>query len=131
MVRKKAPPLICIVDDDESVRQRLDRLIRSTGAQTSVFDSSHAFLRSYHSRTISCLVLDAHLSGVSGLQLQRMLGEANILIPIVLVTSSADVVRTRRLAHGAVKVLSKPFTDEELLSAITALVSSERDSVRR
>ena len=129
IVRKKAPPLICIVDNDESVRQRLDRLIRSTGAQTSVFDSSQAFLRSYHSRRISCLILAADLSGISGLQLQRMLGDANIFIPIVLVTSAADVVRPRGLAHGAVQVLRKPFSDEELLSAITALVSSERESV--
>jgi FixJ family two-component response regulator len=126
MVRRKAPPLICIVDDDESVRQRLDRLIRSTGARTSVFDSSRAFLHSYHSHTISCLVLDAHLSGVSGLQLHRMLGDASIFILLVLVTAPADVVRTQRLAHGAVTVLRKPFTDEELLSAITALMWSKR-----
>jgi FixJ family two-component response regulator len=126
---KKAPPLICVVDDDESVRQRLDRLIRSTGYQTSVFDSVRAFLRSYHGRKISCLVLDADLSGGGGLQLHRMLGAANIFIPIVLVAAPADVVRTRRLADGAVEVLRKPFTDEELLSAITALVSSERDSL--
>jgi FixJ family two-component response regulator len=126
-VRKKAPPLICIVDEDESVRQRLDRLIRSTGAQTSVFVFSHAFLHSYHSRPISCLVLGAHLSGISGLELQRMLADAKIFIPIVLMTAAADVVRTGGLAPDAVEVLRKPFSDEELLSAITALASSPRD----
>jgi len=119
---KKAPPLICIVDHDDSVRQRLDRLIRSTGFDTSMFDSSLAFLRTYHSRPIRCLVLDAQLPGVSGLQLQRMLREANIVIPIVLVTASDEVVQTPELAHGAVEVVRAPFTDEELLSAITALV---------
>jgi FixJ family two-component response regulator len=127
-LRKKAPPLICIVDEDDSIRQRLDRLIRSSGFQTSVFHSSQAFLRSYHCRKISCLVLDAHLSGVTGLQLQRLLGDANIFIPIVFVTASVDVVRSQALAQGAVEVVSKPFTDEELLRAITtALGSSERD----
>jgi FixJ family two-component response regulator len=129
VVPRKTPPLICIVDEDESVRQRLDRLIRSTGAHTSVFGSSHAFLHSYHSRPIRCLLLDAHLSGVSGVELQRMLGDAHIVIPIVLMTASTDVVRTGGLAHGAVEVLRKPFSDEEFLSVITALVSSARDSV--
>lgn len=123
MVPKKAPQHICIVHEDESVRQHLDGLLRSKGFQTSVFDSARAFLRSYHRRKIHCLVLDADLSGVGGLQLQRMLGAANIFVPIVLVTTPADVVRTRELAHGAVEVLRKPFTDEELLSAISALLS--------
>jgi FixJ family two-component response regulator len=124
-VPKKAPPLVCIVDEDESVRQRLDRLIRSTGCDTSMFDSSRAFLSSYHSRPISCLVLDAQLSGTSGLQLQRKLRDANIVIPIVLVTASDDVVQTQ---PGVMEVVRAPFTDGELLSAITALVS-ERHSV--
>jgi FixJ family two-component response regulator len=126
MSPKKAPLLICIVADDDSARQRIDSLIRSTGSQTSVFDSSQAFLRSYHSQKISCLVLDACLSGVSGLQLLRMLADANIFIPIVFVTSRVDVGSAQALAHGAVKVLRKPFTNEELLSAITALVSPQR-----
>ena len=129
MVPKKAPPLICIVDEDESVRQCLDRLIRSTGFQTSVFDSARAFLRSYHPRKITCLVLDADLPGAGGLQLQCTLGAVNIFIPMVLLTAPADVVRTRGLANGATEVLRKPFTDGELLNAITRLVRSGRDSL--
>jgi FixJ family two-component response regulator len=124
VVPKTVPPLICIVAEDDSLRQRLDRLIRSTGAHTSVFDSSQAFLRSYHSRPIRCLVLDAHLSGINGLELQRMLIDAHVVIPMVLMTASSDVVRTGALAHSAVKVVRKPFSDEALLSAITAVVSS-------
>jgi FixJ family two-component response regulator len=94
-----------------------------------VFDSSESFLRSYHTRKISCLILDAHLTGVNGLQLQRMLGDAHIPIPIVFVTAAAEVIRAEAYAHGAVAVLRKPFTDKELLSAVTtALISSERDS---
>jgi FixJ family two-component response regulator len=117
------------VDDDESVRHRLDCLIRSRGCETSVFDSSQAFLREYHRRKIDCLVVDAHLSGVSGLQLQRMLDEAKILIPMVLVTAPGDVVRTRSLAPGVVRILAKPFSDEDLVRAITALISSAGLSV--
>jgi FixJ family two-component response regulator len=125
---KKAPPLICIVDEDDSVRQRLDRLIQSTGCQTSVFDSSRAFLRSYHGRKISCLIVDAHLSGVSGLQLQRMLRDAHIIIPMVFVTAPGDAARSQALVQGAVEVLSQPFTDDQVLRAITtALGPSQRD----
>jgi FixJ family two-component response regulator len=128
VLRKKTSPLICIVDDDDSVRRRLDSLLRSAGSQTSVFDSSESFLRSYHTRKISCLILDAHTTGVSGLQLQRMLADAHIPIPIVFVTAAAEVIRAQAYAHGAVAVLRKPFTDKELLSAVTtALSSSARD----
>jgi FixJ family two-component response regulator len=119
---KKAPPLICIVDEDDSVRRRLDSLIQLTGYQTSLFDSSHAFLRSYHSRPISCLIVDAHLSGVSGLELQRTLHDAHIIIPMVFVTAPGDAVRSQALVQGAVEVLRQPFTDDELLHAITTVL---------
>jgi FixJ family two-component response regulator len=128
VVRKKNSPFICIVDEDDSLRQRLDSLFRSTGARTSMFDSSESFLRSYHTRKISCLILDAHMTGVNGLQLQRMLADAHIPIPIVFVTAAADVIRAQAYAHGAVAVVRKPFTDKELLRAVTtALIPSERD----
>lgn len=132
MLKRNAGPLICIVHDDDSVRRRMDRLLRSVGSRTSVFDSSAAFLRSYHTQTISCLIVDADMTGVSGLRLQRMLADAHIPIPIVLVTPAADVIRAAAYAHGAVAVLRIPFTDKELLSAVTtALTSSERDTMNQ
>jgi len=125
VLRNNEGPLICIVHDDDSVRRRLDSLLRSIGSRTSVFESSDAFLRSYHAHKISCLIIDAYMTGVSGLQLQRRLADAHIPIPIVFVTTAADVIRAQARADGAVAVLKQSFTDEELLTAVTiALMSS-------
>jgi FixJ family two-component response regulator len=116
-------PLIAIVDDDDSLRNSLDNLLRSVGFRVQGFASAEAFLQSPHAPETACLLLDVRLPGMNGLALQRQLGAAHWGMPIIFVTAYADDdVHMRALAAGAVAFLSKPCREEDLLAAIeTAL----------
>jgi FixJ family two-component response regulator len=119
-------PLIAIVDDDDSLRNSLDNLLRSVGFRVQGFASAEAFLQSPHAPETACLLLDMRLPGMNGLALQRQLGAAHWGMPIIFVTAYADDdVHVRALAAGAVAFLSKPCREEDLLAAIeTALRQS-------
>ena len=119
-------PLISIVDDDDSLRNSLDNLIRSVGFRAQGFPSAEAFLSSNQVDDTACLILDVRLPGMNGLELQRRIAGANWRIPIIFITSHADDdARARALEAGAVAFLYKPFREEELLNAIdTALKHS-------
>ena len=121
-----AASLISIVDDDDSLRNSLNNLIRSVGFGVQDFCSAEAFLKSNQLHDTACLILDVRMPGMSGLELQRQLVAANSPIPIVFVTAYADEeVRVRALAAGAVDVLSKPCREEDLLRALqTALTQA-------
>ena len=122
-----AAPLISIVDDDDSLRNSLNNLIRSVGFGVQGFSSAEAFLKSNHLHDTACLILDVRMPGMSGLDLQRQLVATNLSIPIIFITSHADDdARARALEAGAVDFLYKPFREEALLNAIdTALKSKE------
>ena len=114
-------PIISIVDDDDSVRNSLDDLIRSIGFQTQGFASAEAFLNSNGARNTACLILDVRMPGMNGLDLQRQIVTANWRIPIIFITSHADDdARARALDAGAVAFLYKPFREKELVDAIDA-----------
>ena len=114
-------PLISIVDDDDSLRNSLDNLIRSVGFRTQCFPSAEAFLISNQARETACLILDVRMPGVNGLDLQRQIVSANWRIPIIFITSHVDDdARGRALDGGAVGFLYKPFREQELLDAIDA-----------
>jgi FixJ family two-component response regulator len=114
-------PLISIVDDDDSLRNSLDNLIRSIGYRTQGFLSAEAFLSSNQARETACLILDVRMPGMNGLDLQRQIVAANWRIPIIFITSHVDdAARARALEAGAVDFLYKPFHEEELLNAIDA-----------
>ena len=114
-------PIISIVDDDDSVRNSLDDLIRSIGFQTQGFASAEAFLNSNGARNTACLILDVRMPGMNGLDLQRQIVAANWRIPIIFITSHADDdARARALDAGAVAFLYKPFREKELVDAIDA-----------
>jgi FixJ family two-component response regulator len=116
-------PLISIVDDDESLRNALDDLVRSAGFRTQGFPSAEAFLSSPHARDTACLLLDVRMPGMNGLDLQRKIVAANWQIPIIFITSHADDdARARALEAGAVGFLYKPFRDDELLNAMEAVL---------
>jgi FixJ family two-component response regulator len=119
-------PLISIVDDDDSLRNSLDNLIRSVGFQAQGFASAEAFLNSNQVHDTSCLILDVRMPGMNGLELQRQIVAANWRIPIIFITSHVDSdARARALKAGAVDFLYKPFREEDLLNAIdTALKHS-------
>ena len=116
-------PLISIVEDDDSLRNSLDNLIRSIGFRAQGFSSAEAFLSSNQARDTACLILDVRMPCMSGLELQRQMLASNWHIPIIFITSHADDdARTRALEAGAVDFLYKPCREEDLLNAIdTAL----------
>ena len=117
-------PLISIVDDDDSLRNSLDNLIRSVGFRAQGFASAEAFLSSNEVHDTACLILDVRLPGMNGLELQRRIVAANWRIPVIFITSHADGdARARALEAGAVAYLYKPFREEELLNAIDAALN--------
>ena len=102
----------------------------TVGLQVELFGSAQEFLASKLPNVPSCLVLDIRLPGISGLDLQRQLAEANIQIPIIFITAHGDVPMTvRAMKAGAVEFLTKPFRDQDLLDAIQ--LALERDRGRR
>ncbi len=112
-------PVVFVVDDDPSVRRAIQRLVESVGLQVELFGSAQEFLRSERPDAPSCLVLDIRLPGISGLDFQRQLAEANIHIPIIFITAHGDIPMTvRAMKAGAVEFLTKPFRDQDLLDAI-------------
>ena len=111
--------LISIVDDDESIREAIQSLLRSVGFRTQMFASAEQFLQSDQIETTACLILDVRMPGMSGLELQRQLKATQSRIPIVFVTAHGDAeARSRALQEGAVEFLLKPFSEEALLNAI-------------
>jgi FixJ family two-component response regulator len=123
-------PIVFVVDDDPSVRRSIKRLIGSVGLQVELFGSAQEFLLSKRPDAPSCLVLDIRLPGISGLDFQHKLAEANIHIPIIFITAHGDIPMTvRAMKAGAVEFLTKPFREQDLLDAIQ--LALERDRFRR
>ena len=113
--------LISIVDDDESMREAIQSLLRSVGFRAKTFASGEQFLQSDQIENTACLILDVRMPGMSGLELQRRLMATQCRIPIVFVTAHGEEeARSRALQEGAVDFLLKPFSEEALLNAIQA-----------
>jgi DNA-binding NtrC family response regulator len=119
-----APP-IYVVDDDASVREAVESLVRSAGFRAETFASAQEFLASPRARVPSCLVLDVELPGISGLDLQRELAKSDAHIPIIFLTGHGDIPMTvRAIQAGALEFLTKPIDDEDLLNAIRHGIAS-------
>jgi FixJ family two-component response regulator len=119
-------PIVFVVDDDVSVREALEALIRSEGWKTEIFASAEAFLARPRVFTPSCLVLDVTLPDLNGLDLQKRLADRNDM-PIIFITGYGDVPMTvQAMKAGAVEFLTKPFGDEVLLSAIRQAIERSR-----
>jgi DNA-binding NtrC family response regulator len=121
----KLSPLVYVVDDDASVREALENLIRSAGLRVEAFASAQEFLASpplnspNRMNAPSCLVLDVQLPGLSGLDLQQELTKAGVQIPIIFLTGHGSIpMSVRAIKAGALEFLTKPFDDEDLLDAI-------------
>jgi FixJ family two-component response regulator len=120
-------PTIFVVDDDASMREALKNLLRSVGLEVQTFSSAQEFLSSERSKAAGCLVLDVRLPGLSGLDLQRELAQANVQIPIVFITAHGDIqMSVRAMKAGAVEFLTKPFRDQDLLDAVQQAVDRDR-----
>jgi FixJ family two-component response regulator len=112
-------PFIAVVDDDESVREALARLLRSNGMDSKGYGSADAFLDTGRWRRPDCLVLDIQMPEVSGLALQEQLVAEREVIPIICMSAHENnAVRDRALGLGAVAFLYKPFSDQVLFDAI-------------
>src|SRR5258708_36970021 len=115
------PPLISVVDDDESVRESLPDLLREFGFAAQAFSSAREFLASDCVRQTRCLILDIAMPGMTGPDLQRELPLRRQEIPIVYITAHRDEIdRPRLLELGAVECLFKPFSATALLDALNA-----------
>jgi FixJ family two-component response regulator len=116
-------PTIFIIDDDDSVRKALERLIRSAGMAAQSFSSAEDFL-AVQPPLPDCLVLDMRMPGMNGLELQQRLVADQLCVPIVFITAHDDEQASRSAkASGAIDVLQKPFEDHVLLEAISRAVA--------
>src|ERR1700732_818785 len=118
-----ATPIVFVVDDDVSVRESLELLIRSAGWQPETFASAQEFLARPPVFAPSCLVLDVNLPDLNGLDLQKRVAVDRIDMPIIFITGYGDVPTTvQAMKGGAIEFLTKPFSDDVLLSAIRQAV---------
>jgi FixJ family two-component response regulator len=115
----QSKPIVFVVDDDVSVRESLEALIRCEGWQPEIFASAQDFLARPRVLAPGCLVLDVNLPDLNGLELQKRIAADQSEMPIIFVTGYGDVPMTvRAMKAGAIEFLTKPFNDEVLLSAI-------------
>lgn len=120
-------PIVFVVDDDISVRESLEPLILSAGWQPQTFASAQAFLDYARTLVPSCLVLDISLPGLNGLELQKRVAVERTDMPIIFITGHGDVPKSvQAMKAGAVEFLTKPFSDEALLSAIRQALERSR-----
>ncbi len=121
-------PIVYVVDDDISVRESLELLIRTAGWQVELFESAQEFLRRSKVAVPNCLVLDINLPGLNGLDLQRQVATDRAEMPIIFITGYGDVPTTvRAMKAGAVEFLTKPFSDDVLLNAIQSALERSRN----
>jgi len=120
-------PTVFVVDDDASMRDALKNLFRSVGLNVETFGVAQEFLSRERSKGPGCLVLDVRLPGLSGLDVQRQLADAQVQIPIVFITGHGDIqMSVRAMKAGAVEFLTKPFRDQDLLDAVQQAVDRDR-----
>jgi FixJ family two-component response regulator len=113
--------LLAIVDDDESIRNALEGLMKSEGLPTRAFASAEDFLKSGVLQHIACLITDLRMPGMSGLELQEKLNAERYGIPTIFLTAHGDEkLRLQAMRGGAVEFLAKPFDDEVLLDSVRA-----------
>jgi FixJ family two-component response regulator len=128
----ETPPAVVVVDDDPSMRSYLKRLFESVSLRVVTFTSAEEFLRVARADAPSCLVLDVQMPGLSGLDLQRELARADLLIPIIFITGHGDIpMSVQAMKAGAVEFLTKPFRNQELLDAVREGHVRDREARKR
>ncbi len=119
--------VVFVVDDDVSIREALKNLFRSVGLDVKTFGTAQEFMADRQADVSGCLVLDVRLPGLSGLDLQRRLVEANVKIPIIFITGHGDIqMSVRAMKAGAMEFLTKPFRDQDLLDAVQQAIRRDR-----
>lgn len=117
-------PLVNVVDDDAALRQALVFLLESAGWRVAAYDSAESFLASLDEpANPGCLILDVRMQSMSGLELQRILNERDISLPVIFLTGHADVtIAVQAMKFGACDFIEKPFKDQTLLDAVSQAV---------
>ena len=123
-------PLAAVVDDDISVRESLQSLIRSAGLEVRVFASAEEFLNSAHPRKADCLILDVRLPGMSGIDLHQQLMASSCKLPAIFITAHGydDRTRSQTYSEWTVACLTKPFSEDELFDAVQAALKWQSNS---
>ena len=117
--------MVAVIEDDESYRVALKRLLKSAGLSVQSFGSAEAFLNSGQQHQTRCLITDIRMSGMSGLELQSKLNSDHCPIPTIFITAYGDEkIRLQAMRGGAVKFLTKPFDGEILLEAVRGALKS-------
>lgn len=120
----KERPFVAIVDDEESVRKALQRLMRAAGFGVETFSSGIEFLKSVQMHRPDCVVLDLHMPQVNGFEVQARLAQSSAHVPIIVITGhDTPESRERALEAGASAYLRKPINDQTLLDAIAAAIA--------
>jgi FixJ family two-component response regulator len=128
----QATPIVFVVDDDISIRESLELLIRCEGWQPQLFATAQEFLALPRVLAPSCLILDVSLPGLNGLDLQKQVAVERTEMPIIFITGYGDVPMTvRAMKAGAQEFLTKPFSDEVLLAAIRQALERSRIALGR
>ena len=117
--------MVAVIEDDESYRIAVQRLLKSAGLLVQSFDSAETFLDSGQQHKTGCLITDIRMPGMSGLELQAKLNSDHCLIPTIFITAHGDMeMRMQALRAGALEFLAKPFDDEALLESVRAALES-------
>jgi FixJ family two-component response regulator len=123
----KMDQVVFVIDDDESMRSAIRRLLGAVGLEVQTFPSGQKFLASNLPDIPGCIVLDVRLPGLSGLDLQQEMLARNIYYPIIFITGHGDIpMSVQAMKAGAVEFLTKPFRDQDLLDAITLAIRRDR-----
>ena len=129
---QQAAPVVFVVDDDISVRESLELLIRSAGWQVEMFATAHEFLARPRALVPNCLILDVSLPGLNGLELQERVAVERSEMPIIFITGHGDVPMTvRAMKAGAIEFLTKPFSDVMLLEAVRNAIERSETALLR
>ncbi len=120
----QAAPIIAVVDDDESIRRSLNRLLRSAGLTVEMFATGEEFLKAADTHRLDCVILDLHMPELGGFDIQDRLVQANARIPVVILTGyDTPESRNRAQTAGVVAFLLKPVDGQVLIDAVKAAVA--------
>ena len=126
----QSEPIVFVVDDDVSVRESIEALLRHEGWRPEIFESAQQFLAHPKPMTPSCLILDVNLPDLNGLDLQQRLAPDRTDMPIIFLTGYGDVPMTvRAMKAGAAEFLTKPFKDDVLLAAVQGAIERSREAL--
>ena len=122
-----AEPTVFVVDDDASIRELLAWLMKRNNLPVQAFGDAQAFLAAYGADQPGCLVLDLHLPGMNGLELQQYLKAQGVLIPVIFLSGGADVPRAvRAVREGAIDFLEKPFDYKRVVELVKECLERDR-----